>query len=1075
MALETQTVHVPVMSGVQEGSDPLNLPRGALLVGKNIRFTKDGACQKRNGYTLLSSPTAYTGGWGVGTTVNTGEGRLVANGERLLLVDGRAIHQYARGAQTWSTKCLAPRFTGTSKARASTNKVIPHADQATVTNTFGRDITVVAYCEQESSSAWGGGVYARAYDVATGAEVNTTNAGSLLPDNTYQLNSAATDMHNVVCVPVGVQVAVFYARVSTSNIYYRVLSCDTMVWGAEVAIVSDNLVTGGCSNRFDAKVLGTGISIVYQTSGFLVTWKRLSVAGTVLTAAAAQTIHNLAAGSDVASGFGVTPKRAADNFPTVWVTYGAGPGGGSPEAFVRGITVATDTVIGAASTTVDAYVNLLPSAGDYVVSSCSAVDPTTTTRVRLGYTVFSGYDSGNAGSSSAAGHAAYYTGFYRIDYTAPTTVVVTDLKYFLRAKLVSNPFESDSRWFCVVQRETGFHVANSATNIFGNSTNAIASTAANQGSTFVVDINGGHEDACFFPRQSFVWGDVGTSLFYVYRHVTQYVDPSRPRFCVTTFDALQQRCSVSVVTLSTDDKYRYHSYSTAEGVYLGGGQVGYMDGRTFSPCGTPFDGGYLVATAGAGAVSGSFAVAYEYSDNDGNVHRSPASSTLTFSNYLSPVSIRYPLQQDGWDRYNQKTRAGFANSDGNLSIVLYGGATADSMYELSRRDATPYDITGTPWFNTYGTFTVASSPSTAGEGKAPIYTQGGVLDHETPPASVGMTEYLGRLVCIDHTKRSLRFSNVIIPGERASFSDDFNLDIPFDAEAIFAVDGNCFIFGKDAIGVLRGYGPGPTGDGEGFPAIETVSTDVGCSDSRSIVRTPFGVMFQSAVGIHLLGTGGDVKLVSAPVQDTLATYPTITSAIQHPTETVVMFTCVSAGGSTGVRLVYDYRFDRWSVDELVGGKAIMSQAVVGTTVYLLAYDGNVYVESAATSLDNASWVTSEVVFASEKPAGAQALHRLRNIGLLGQIRSAADLTVSVAYDDASAYAWTKTFTNVTDAITEKQFYPARQMGRSFRVKFSDATPTAGTVGAGRGLSLSGIALTIGAYQGMNRLASGARK
>ncbi len=1090
MPIELQTAHIPISGGVAEGSDELNLTRGQLVAARNVRFTKDGAVQKRAGNVLVSSASDVTGGWGT-SGANTGEGRLIANNNRLLWVDGRAIHQYAPGVKLWSTKCVAPKFVGTSRPVASSNKIVESCAQAIGDNSSGRRYRVVAYCEHEDTNTptWGGSVFGRVFDDATGAEVNTYG-GSGAPyttDNQYQLNfvAGALDLQNVQLTPVGTSHQKFIIATWTdenaASIFARPLDLDTMTWGGIYQPVTDNIILGA-ANRYDIKPHNSGFAIVYQDNSHLVKAKYCTVAASVVTVAATITLQDLSVGPIAATGFGITPTRSDESSHThVWATWGYYDGT-RIIGVTRPIVISGFSPVGAV-TTVKQWAGLTAANLDSVVSSCSIVDDTIgPLNAKLGFTVFSGYSGGNAGSSAVLGHANMCTQFFDLELQLPTTIVVVAGTYFERTKINSTPFFSSGRCFCVMQREPGFHVDNGRINLFGSTTSyPSTSFVANQSSYFVTDIGSGFEDACFFPRQGFMSGmpdtppPLSTVLLYQLRPVTQYVRSDIPIFTAQVFDAIAQRCSVHMVDLLTDDAFRYQSYSADGGAYISCGVTGYMDSRCFGPCGSPFGSGYITVDVTGGSsvfltAGTSFVALYEYIDNDGNVQRSPTTSIFTdVSGAIElPYAIHVPYEWMGWDRMNVKTRTGYADS-GNGSLVVYGGSSSASMYEIYRIEAPPFFASY--WGGLTASTLALPKPTTGQDGKAFVYTQGNVLPDEIPPCAIGMCEYRRRLVLIDHTQRSLRFSKELVPGERAAFVDDLNMDVPFDAVAIHAMDGQLYVFGRNEIGILTGDGPNDTGSGGNFEPVQVISTDLGCINSRSIVKTPGGLMFQSPIGIYLIDRSGQVSFIGAPVMDTLASYPNVRSAIQHPHEPVVMFACNEfEHGGHGVRIVYNYRFDRWSVDDLVDITPILSQAVVGNDLYWLDFSGNVYKEDGTTNLDNGNWVTSSVTFASEKPGGAQTLHRFRCVGLLAKKLSPCDVNISVAYNDSQSYTYSGTFTDASiDSVSNLQFYPKQQLCRSYRVKFTDATPTSGDVQTGAGLSLSGIAVTLGIYGGETRL------
>lgn len=1114
MALEFKTIHLPVSGGVEQGTDDINQPAG-MVAATNVRFFQDGSAEKRPGHEVISTLDDVTGQWDSGSYIVAGSGRLIASGDRLMLADGFNLHHLASTGSTakWSNKGPIPTYTGTSKPHGGTNRPITHIDQCVATSTAGNKYRVVVISELRSISSFaqGGIILARVIDESTGNEVNTTGAVGAWTSNTEQISESHIDLHCAHAVAVGTKVVVSYSDVNSNNIYYRVLDVDTMAWGSQATWCTTNLVVGGLSNAFDFKPAGSEIHALWQDTGYLVRATRLTISGTTLSVGTTITVENTS--PIQATGFGITPFVTGDTCPVVLATYGFDDGV-KVIARLCGITVSGFSTVAAAQT-IKSYTSATLAKGDYLAASSSAVDQDDSTLFRVGLSVLTGYFTGNAAAASPTnstqGHLQWGTSFHSVDYDGATTFTTAEESHFARTLLLSSPWKysgsgfvgpgNSGKWFCAVQKFSGLHIqndgvfANGNKSVFGsaNQDESMSSPSDNFGSTFIVGTDTGIEDACFFPRQTpqLKWDptaafDTAELLYAMRTVVTQYVSPSELLLAIDTADSNSSyRSSANLVELSTDDSRRYHYVSSDEGPYISGGLVGYADRRTFSNVGVTFPAGYVTYDyTGAGTLltdGTSFCYVHEFVDNDGNVRRSPPSSVWVNGTHDGahgrmryPSTLYVPYQWDGYDKLALKYRTPTA---GNCAVVLYGGSSADSMYELARADAPPE--LSTFWEGVAGgtllTFTVSDQPSSASDGREFVYTSGGVLPDVMPPASICMVEYRGSLVSLDHTRRRLWISKQLLQGETASFTDDVTVTIPFDADAIASMDGDLYVFGRAGIGVMTGDPPDDLGNGSTLSPVAVIAADHGCTNANSVVVTPAGIMFRSPVGFYLLDRGKNIKFIGEQVMESASSYPNVLCAVRHPTDSVVLFSCDDGQGN-GLIFVYNYRLGRWSTDTVPGDARIVSMASVGDSLYKLDDAGRLLKERARGScLDESTFVTSTLVFAPHRPGGVQGFGRLRSVSLIGRISTNCDISVSVAYDDATAYDYTGTYQNVSDSLTSRQFFPARQLGRSFRVKYTDASPTGGSVGLGAGLKISGVALTVGTYDGAQRLDSGKRK
>ena len=162
---------------------------------------------------------------------------------------------------------------------------------------------------------------------------------------------------------------------------------------------------------------------------------------------------------------------------------------------------------------------------------------------------------------------------------------------------------------------------------------------------------------------------------------------------------------------------------------------------------------------------------------------------------------------------------------------------------------------------------------------------GGIEDNAGPPCFLHVCVHKSRVWGIAEDGRTLWFSKAFTQGEAVSFSDDFTIyleDSNGQAIGLASMDDKLVIFTKGRVYYLYGEGPNDAGALSDYPSPIRIVSPVGCIESRSLVVTPAGVFFQSLIGIHLLTRGLEVQFVGQAVQDVLATYPKIRSAILHP-------------------------------------------------------------------------------------------------------------------------------------------------------------------------------------------------
>jgi hypothetical protein len=344
------------------------------------------------------------------------------------------------------------------------------------------------------------------------------------------------------------------------------------------------------------------------------------------------------------------------------------------------------------------------------------------------------------------------------------------------------------------------------------------------------------------------------------------------------------------------------------------------------------------------------------------------------------------------------------------------------------------------------------------------------------------------------------YSKQLEPGEALAFNDDlaFSVDDGGDITAIKGMDDKMIIFKEDRIFFVSGEGPTSLGTQNDLSSPTPIPSDVGCINPRSVVLTPDGIMFQSTIGIMLLTRALEVINVGYPIVEQLKSFPTISSAVVHPYQSQVRFTCgllndSSPFRSSGVTLVYDYLAKAWSTFEVLDSINSLSSSMAASAVI---HDGN-YKWSSAVGLyntgsvgavlsendgsgslawtDDGEYVPTSVETAWVATNDIQGFQRVRRAMVLGQAHDKCTVTLSVANDYSDTYVQSASF-NYTSPTTvaQNELHIGQQKCESIRIKIDDTAPVSGSIDTGQGLTLTRVTLRAGTKRGTQKLPPGKR-
>jgi hypothetical protein len=260
--------------------------------------------------------------------------------------------------------------------------------------------------------------------------------------------------------------------------------------------------------------------------------------------------------------------------------------------------------------------------------------------------------------------------------------------------------------------------------------------------------------------------------------------------------------------------------------------------------------------------------------------------------------------------------------------------------------------------------------------------------------------------------------------------------------------------------------------------------EFGCINPRSVIATSVGVWFESVRGLELLNRSLQIEdFAGQPVEDTLATYPIITSAVVDEQTSRVYWTCRQTEASpspVGILLVRDLVDGAWSTLPInnTSGPKYGAMLGTGTGAYYawLSDAGGVYQESLTSYTEPTGgspvFVNSSLKTPPIKLSGIVGFQRVREIHLLAQRHTSHGLLVYVDYDNAGTFAEPHLFTpGDLDALTTARqvlrIRPARQKCRAIALQLFDSFGS--PLGTGQGSTWIGLRFRVAVKPGGQRL------
>lgn len=540
---------------------------------------------------------------------------------------------------------------------------------------------------------------------------------------------------------------------------------------------------------------------------------------------------------------------------------------------------------------------------------------------------------------------------------------------------------------------------------------------------------------------------------------------------------------LSLANIDFNGPYLYNSVSINNNMLAIGGQLLSYDGVFITEQGFhifPEGTAYLSTATTTGYMSDGvyqYVAIYQYVDSKGNIHKSapsiPFTQTLSGGTSTQKITVRVPTL-----RITQKT-----GDRGDCTIELYRTeASGTIFYKVTSIISPSYNDLTVDYVDVVDTLADATIIS-----NEILYTTGGVLDNIGAPSASIITTYKNRVFVAGlEDKNEIRYSKIVRRSEGVSFNEGLSIQCDpkgGDITALAQLDDKLVIFKHSSLFAIVGDGPSDTGEGVTYSEPELISTDVGCVDGNSVVVGPDGLFFKSAKGIYLLDRASKVDYIGAPVEDYNSLNITSSTLLDDTNE--IRFTT-----NSNVILVYNYYFKQWSV---FTGSTVDDALIYADVYTAITSDDRVLYEPGDSYKDQDSYVNSSISTGWIRLNGIQGFQRVYRVAVLGYVRSAHWLKMSIYTDYSDTLVQERLFDVSTvmslsqeyygdgtygdavyggtdNGVYQFQVHMKQQKCQAIRVVIEDIYENSAE-GSGQGADITGITLEVGVKRGQNKLGS----
>lgn len=970
--LQEQVVPVNFGQGVDTKTDPKAVVAGKFLRLENGLFTKPNQIAKRNGYTNLPTTIA-----GIGSLIAP---RMTHEyNDELLAADQNLLLSLSPSDSAWISR---GSYVSTELTRFTIDQDIPvsgFTDSAVLGNYVLYGWSTVARLGSAFPNPYPSKVYGSIVDTQTGSIVI---GPSLLSTPTVNQLSA------VRCVTLGGTVlAIIYVKDDGTSLVSRIVTFGgggVVSFGAEQVITVNYTGSTFSGGGFDVVQTATGASIVYLSTGGisvanLNTAGLAGVAATIVDATASAPVH-----------------ISLNAFNTnLWVYW-------NDTTYVLGQPTACTTVYAVYSSVlavVLAKTPIVAQVAPFWVSNMIATSVDATHQ-----TLYFGINATVIGVGFLS--QPLYTDETRSVVVSAAGVVAADALFAYGIMPYSRPFSLISS-----------SVANNyAVFLYRGAKLALATFISPQeqptffaiqltnvpsvGEPLVVARFGGASA----NSQAVLWGNVGYTPNTYALSATKFIFACGIETQEFRSDFFEQQqfspgglAGAFSYSIDFNSNNAYRPVNSGELAVLNGGVIQVYDSNKCTEFGFhlfPEILAYQEAIVGGAVADGTYSIIaiFQWTDAQGNLHQSAPSEAQTVVVSGAPNAITTIVT------------CGYISQKNGLSVAIYrtvgaGGATGsiyylvtDPVFVLSADSSGAFTATYTD---------ILADADILGNPQAYTYPASSVLENDAPPPSMIMVTHNNRLWFVDsENPNSIWYTKSFSPGTGLSPSGFMleQIDPKFGNISGLAEMDDKIIIGKESGFIIQsGDGVNDVGSGSTLSFPQSIPSDVGISELKSIVLTPNGVMFKSLNGIYILTRSLQISYIGAEVEQYNS--QTITSATITPGKSQIRFLC-----STGLTLVYDYIFNQWST--FTNHTGLSSTPWNGGYVYATT-GGKVYKESPGVYLDDATAFALLAQTSWLALASIQGFQRVRRLIMLGDFINGAsaahNLSIAAAYDFSTTF------------------------------------------------------------------------
>jgi hypothetical protein len=526
----------------------------------------------------------------------------------------------------------------------------------------------------------------------------------------------------------------------------------------------------------------------------------------------------------------------------------------------------------------------------------------------------------------------------------------------------------------------------------------------------------------------------------------------------------------SAVTLDFAATEAYQAIQANGSLLLNGGVLSQYDGKSVTEQGfnqSPvIAGADTIATTGGHMPDGTYRylIVYQWYDASGNLHQSAPSSVYTVDLIGGTSTQKVTLY------YNTLSLTQRTTGSSKVQVAIYRTMASGTEYFQITSPLTP--VTNDP------TVAVSSFVDTYAdvslETGEPVYTAGGIISNDSPPAALVMGVRQNRVYIVPSEapntvwySKTINSANFNTNGDGLSFSGAFYFQTDSVTGAVTGLaemDEKLILFKDADVLVVTGDGPNNAGGGSSLSPPQPNPSTSGCSTQKSVALTPNGIIRKTAKGFYLLDRSLSDSYIGAKVeaynsQDVTAV--TLTSDINQ----------IRWLTSSGYALVYDYFFNQWST--FTNHTGYSSDVVSGVYTYATT-GGKVYQENTTTFLDNATAYALKAQVAWIKLSSLQGFQRVRRLAILGDYANGSSAShqvqASFAYDYGTTFTTPVPYTLGASSGAGVMQYRERlpiQKCESVTMLIEEVT----TGASGESVSFTDLALEVGMKRGINKMAS----